>query len=151
MEIPVALPLDADGFLRRECPSCEQQFKWHNGPANEEAEHEEPPVQYYCPFRGVPAGPESWWTHEQLEYMQGVAAPALASFARGEIEKAFRGMQGIAVSSPRQSGSEEPTPLTEPDDMGIVCSPCHSYEPMKVPIGDRSEWHCLVCGSRFAV
>jgi hypothetical protein len=151
MEVPVALPLDADGFLRRECPSCEQQFKWHNGPANEEAEREEPPVQYYCPFCGMPAGPESWWTREQLEYSQGVAGPALASFALDEIEKMFRGVSGISVSSRQESEAEEPPPLTEPNDMGIISSPCHAYEPIKVPVGQRSEWHCLVCGSRFAV
>jgi hypothetical protein len=28
ISIPVAMPLDSDGFLRRECPTCQQQFKW---------------------------------------------------------------------------------------------------------------------------
>ena len=22
------IPLDSDGFLRRECPTCEREFKW---------------------------------------------------------------------------------------------------------------------------
>lgn len=44
MEIQVSLPLDNDGFLRRECPHYMQQFKWHHGPANEEAEAAESPA-----------------------------------------------------------------------------------------------------------
>ena len=28
ISIPIALPLDGDGFLRRECPACELEFKW---------------------------------------------------------------------------------------------------------------------------
>jgi hypothetical protein len=28
VSIPMSLPLDGDGFLRRECPKCERQFKW---------------------------------------------------------------------------------------------------------------------------
>ena len=26
--IAITLPVDKDGFLRRECPSCKRQFKW---------------------------------------------------------------------------------------------------------------------------
>lgn len=30
IKISVSIPLDDDGFLRRECPTCEQEFKWFN-------------------------------------------------------------------------------------------------------------------------
>lgn len=45
----------------------------------------------------------------------------------------------------------EPDPLVEPeDDMAIVVSPCHAYEPVKV-INGTGPLHCLVCGESFAV
>ena len=28
IRVPVSLPLDSDGFLRRECPTCEREYKW---------------------------------------------------------------------------------------------------------------------------
>ena len=40
IEIPVTMPLDGDGFLRRECPTCEEEFKWYaheEGDADAEA------------------------------------------------------------------------------------------------------------------
>ena len=152
MEIAVTIPLDSDGFIRRECPACEQQFKWHSGPANEEAEDVQPPDAYYCPFCGVPAPLGSWWTKEQLDYARGVAMPEVERFAQDEIGKALRGLKSLGFTTTTHGGSsDEPVPLTEPTDMEIVCSPCHAYEPIKVPLDAASEWHCLVCGSRFAV
>ena len=32
----MTIPLDSDGFLRRECPTCEREFKWR--PSEAEAE-----------------------------------------------------------------------------------------------------------------
>ncbi len=26
--LEISMPLDSDGFLRRECPTCEREFKW---------------------------------------------------------------------------------------------------------------------------
>ena len=31
MSLSIELPLDS-GFLRRECPNCQLEFKWHHGP-----------------------------------------------------------------------------------------------------------------------
>jgi hypothetical protein len=35
--------------------------------------------------------------------------------------------------------------------MMIVISPCHSYEPVKVPEATEGPLHCLICGTPFAV
>jgi hypothetical protein len=35
--------------------------------------------------------------------------------------------------------------------MVIVASPCHSYEPVKLPEDHTGPLYCLVCGSAFAV
>ncbi|MBE1485226.1 hypothetical protein [Plantactinospora soyae] len=149
MDISIQLPLDVDGFLRRECPHCEQQFKWHNGPANEEAEGHGPPPSYFCPHCGVPADHDSWWTHEQLDFIHGSASPAIMRSLQDELEQTFRRSKYISFKAEGDTPNV-PVALVELDDMHIITSPCHAYEPIKVPDGS-GPYHCLVCGSRFAV
>ncbi|MBT2425166.1 hypothetical protein J7F02_05555 [Streptomyces sp. ISL-112] len=154
MDIPMTLPLDHDGFLRRECPHCVIQFKWHPGPANEEAEQQPTPTTYYCPLCGQPAGPDSWWTQEQLDYAEGLAAPAAMREVEQGLRDTFKGASSKHVKFSVKGGSDTPNapaPLTEPDDMVIVASPCHKYEPVKVPGNASGPLHCLVCGQAFAV
>lgn len=154
MNISVSLPLDNDGFLRRECPNCVRQFKWHDGPASEEAENQPSADAYYCPFCGVAAATDQWWTTEQVEYTQGVAMPAAIQALDDELGSAFKGMSSKNVKI-KQTGHldvpDEPDALTEPDDMMIVASPCHGWEPIKVPEDTTSPIHCLVCGQAFAL
>ena len=150
MEISVQMPLDSDGFLRRECPHCLQQFKWHFGPASEEAESQPVPPVYHCPLCGRSAGPDSWWTQEQLDFAQQSAMPAVGRVVQDELAKAFRGNKHLTYKPGSGSGfSDESTPLVETDDMQIVASPCHAFEPVKVPEGLESV-HCLICGAAFA-
>lgn len=154
MDISVSLPLDNDGFLRRECPNCLQEFKWHHGSANEEAEAHQDPETYYCPLCGGPSGPDTWWTREQLDYAQGVAMPAALQEVESELDRAFRGLNSKHLKVKRTGHLDtpaEPMPLTEPDDMVIIASPCHAYEPVKVPEAEAGPFYCLVCGSAFAV
>jgi hypothetical protein len=33
--LEMSMPLDSDGFLRRECPTCEREFKWFSTPEEE--------------------------------------------------------------------------------------------------------------------
>jgi hypothetical protein len=150
MDLSIALPLDSDGFLRRECPHCEQQFKWHHGPANEEAESHADPSIYHCPLCGEPAGSDSWWTQEQIEYTQGVAMPTALRFVQDELAAGFRRNKNITFK-PGSDIPAVPASLTEPDDMKIVTSPCHPYEPVKVPDDSFDSFHCLLCGMAFAV
>lgn len=154
MIIPVSLPLDNDGFIRRECPNCVQQFKWHSGPANEEAENQPVPAAFFCPFCGEPAGTDQWNTSEQVEYANGVAMPSAFQSLDDQLAAAFKGLNSKHVKVTKTGHLDipaEPDPLTEPDDMMIVASPCHSWEPVKVPEDTASPLHCLVCGSQFAL
>jgi hypothetical protein len=154
MEIEVSLPLDGDGFLRRECPHCLRRFKWHDGPANEEAESQPVPSAYHCPFCGQPAGNESWFTTEQVEFLDAAAAPAIAQLLDDQLDKVFRGASSKHVKFKRTGRMEappHPDPLAEPDDMVIVASPCHGYEPIKVPEDASGPLFCLVCGAAFAL
>jgi hypothetical protein len=155
--IPIDLPLDADGFLRRECPTCERQFKWWPTPPPEESSEEaqEAPEAYYCPYCHEPANPGAWWTKEQLEYVQRLAVaevlrPEVRRF-KNDMERINRRSQGqirFDVSSPPLS---RPESLTEPDDMVRVDLPCHPEEPTKVDGGWDGEVACLICGIRYPV
>lgn len=150
IRVPVSLPLDADGFIRRECPTCEQEFKWFS---HQESDPDAEIVdQYFCPLCGVASGTDSWWTPAQLEYMHGVSGPTIDRYVQDSIEKAFKGVKGMSFKPNRSFsfGIETPDALVEPDDMIIAESPCHPNEPVKVP-DETTKVHCLVCGSAFAI
>ena len=147
----VEFPLDADGFLRRECPSCEQVFKWHHGKTDDAPEDFEYPGNYWCPRCGQPAGPESWWTPEQLDYLelvQNVAVHDAVSEAMGGFSKPRRNSAiRIEVTTSPRPGM--PDPLVEPDDMDVIAPPCHAWEPVKVPEESEPPYFCLVCGTEY--
>lgn len=154
MNIPVSFPLDNDGFLRRECPNCVQQFKWHSGPANEEAERQPAPDSYFCPFCGQPAALDQWWTSEQADHARKAAIPEALQAIDDELAAAFKGLNSKNFKITKTGHLDipsKPNPLMEPDDMTIVASPCHSWEPIKVPDDTPNPVHCLVCGQEFAL
>lgn len=155
MEIPISFPVDRDGFLRRECPHCGKQFKWHNGPANAEAEEHPPPPAYHCPMCGQPAAHDSWWTQEQIAYAEAQAAPSVAQFIEESVDELFKGFKNNQYVRLERSGHADipdaPAPLVETDDGRIVTSPCHSYEPVKIPDDYAGTIHCLICGAAFAL
>lgn len=153
MEITIRLAVDNDGFIRRECPRCQREFKWHHGPANEEAEQFETPPAHYCPLCGQPAGMDSWWTQDQLAYVEQLQERAALQVLDHGLDDVFKGMSRKhfkAKSSGRLDVPDEPEAPVEPDDMVMIVSPCHSYEPVKVPEDAASEIYCLVCGATFA-
>lgn len=158
-EIPMSLPLDEDGFLRRECPNCERQFKWWPTPTSEEIsdeaeETQEAPEAYFCPYCHEPAPLDAWWTKEQLEYAQQLAvAEALGPQLRlmkNDLERGNRRSKGISFEM-SDSALSRPEPLVEADDMVRVDMPCHPEEPLKVGEDWEQEVACLVCGIRYLV
>jgi hypothetical protein len=152
LETTFSLTVDDDGFILRECPHCEELFKWHHGPSNEEAEQATVADVYYCPLCGEPAGTNEWWTKEQLENAMGAAAPQVSQVMERELknmERSFRGSM-ISVSFEVDHPNVPPTIVeTEDDAMEIVSSPCHAYEPVKVALSHKNPLHCLVCGALF--
>ena len=110
-------------FLRRECPSCERQFKWFHGHTADRPDHCLDPLLYTCPYCGEAAGHDSWWTKEQLEFAQDAAAgPAIDAMA-DELARAFRRTPGIRFEPSRKHRPDPPMPLLEPDDMTMVALP----------------------------
>ena len=83
--VPYSLPLDGDRFLRRECPTCEREFKWYIVDDAEAAE-KIPDGGYFCPYCAIQAPPTAWFTQAQVALQQGlleseVAGPAIEKFA----------------------------------------------------------------------
>ena len=148
----ISIPLDTSGFYRRECPHCMNEFKLHDGPSGDVPQDATDPDHYFCPLCGNAAGSDQWWTQEQLNYIQETAAgPALRETAAA-LEQAFKGIKGMTYKP--GSAVDEPEPpaaLHEPDDMVAVASPCHAWEPIKVP-EERltAPVHCVVCGELFS-
>jgi hypothetical protein len=123
VELSVSFPLDADGFLRRECPTCEREFKWRHS----EDEGESEPMAdsgYFCPYCAVQARPESWFTKPQQALVESaihrkVVGPALDEFGRSEavfpaflrirlLRLTFLGDPRVALKLP------SPVPKTHP-------------------------------------
>jgi uncharacterized Zn finger protein (UPF0148 family) len=124
IRVPVSLPLDSDGFIRRECPNCEREFKWFS---DEEGDtNAEVVAQYFCPL--------------------------CDQYVQDSLEKMFEGIKGMTVKPNRSFsfGIETPDALAEPDDMMIAEPPCHPNEPVKIPDG-TAKVYCPVCGTAFTV
>lgn len=151
IQIPVQIPLDSDGFLRRQCPACEREFKWFN---HAEGDTDTQAVdQYFCPLCGEAAGVDQWWTDDQVEFAQAAAGPQIDRMVQESIADAFKGVKGIEFKPNRNFSlglDDAVEPLHEPDDMVIVEPPCHANEPLKVPEDATSRLYCLLCGSAFS-
>lgn len=133
----MTIPLDSDGFLRRECPTCEREFKWRpsDGEAEDAVESADD-AGYFCPYCGVQAPGDAWLTQAQVALAQNIVA---------------REVIGPMVS--KLGVYEEPDkldPPTETDDMTLVVFPCHPSEPLKVLEDWRTPVYCLICGKRSA-
>ncbi|MEO6116273.1 MAG: hypothetical protein ABIP33_07810 [Pseudolysinimonas sp.] len=148
--IPVSLPLDADGFLRRECPSCERQFKWHHGKTEEAPDDYVYPSVHWCPLCGQSAALNQWWTPAQADYARDFATGPLLNQLTDQLKDAVQGSKFIKVESSNER-VEIPDPLVELDDMAMIAPPCHPWEPVKVPDESSAPYYCLLCGEAYAV
>jgi endogenous inhibitor of DNA gyrase (YacG/DUF329 family) len=139
-EISMSIPLDSDGFLRRECPTCEREFKWLPSDNSDEPE----PGGYYCPYCAIQAPVVHWLTQAQVEQAEQAVArevvdPMMRKFAKG------------IGGSYKSNVSGTPLPeLTETDDMRRVDFDCHPGEPLKVLDDWTDTVHCLICGTPAA-
>lgn len=139
--------LDADRFLRRECPSCREEFKWHHGPTDSRPGDAADPPQYTCPLCGTPANHDEWLTQDQIRYWQQMVEFYAPDAINAELQKAFG-----KNYTPGYNNAPAPTPLYEPGDMIIIEPPCHPWEPVKVPQerADDGPLFCLVCGESYS-
>jgi hypothetical protein len=102
---------------------------------------------------GEPAGPDSWWTQAQLELIENAQERPIGQELRDtlkDLERSTRRNKYITFKASKINLSDVADPLVEPDDMTMVTSPCHTWEPIKVPEGHVGPKHCLVCGAAFS-
>jgi len=148
-ELVVSVPLDSDGFLRRECPTCEREFKWLS---SEEGDSEPPPESgFFCPYCAIQAPSDSWFTKPQLALIdstvnQEVIGPALKELGQRlrDIGRQSGGLLKVDLESDQPRPAD---PLTELDDMRRVDFACHPTEPVKVVDDWTRPVHCLICGT----
>jgi hypothetical protein len=147
-EFSFAIPVDRERFLRRECPTCEREFKWRIAEEGEESA-EMGESGYFCPYCAVPADPGSFFTKAQSEVVQAsVMGRVTEQF--GESLSGIERQSGPVRISVTHSPTPEPPPLPdEPDDMRRVDPACHPEEPIKVLEAWSGTVHCLVCGDQL--
>lgn len=156
MEMRIELPLDSDGYIRRQCPRCERVFKWHHAASDDvDGAEEDTPEEYYCPYCGEPSAPDQWFTDEQVDYIQALASAEALRMVEQQLKPTVDTVNragGFIKMDLEVPNAIPPAPLFEPDDMVAVEPPCHPEEPIKVePWDGKVELHCLVCGDPFVV
>jgi hypothetical protein len=153
VQVDVKLPLDVDGFLRRECPNCEREFKWHHGKTDAAPEGFIYPDVYWCPLCGKSATHGSWWTPEQLAFARESAAGPILDELTDELRSSFTSSRNsfIKFELKQNDRPDPPDPLVESDDMVMIAPPCQPWEPVKVPEDASEPFYCLVCGESYAV
>jgi hypothetical protein len=149
-ETSMSLPLDSDGFLRRQCPTCERELKWLAEEEEGEESLAEPEGGYFCPYCAIQAPGDSWWTEAQAELAKSILLqefidPQLDEFQRG-IERLNQPGGLISISVERDK-SEPADPLTEVDDMRRVDFACHPGAAVKVLEDWTRDVHCPICGA----
>ncbi|MCW3027164.1 MAG: hypothetical protein JWN81_375 [Solirubrobacterales bacterium] len=145
--VTVSLPLDSEGFLRRECPTCEREFKWSHSPEGEGVPASD--SGYFCPYCAVQSQPGSWFTKAQAEYITAAGAHEFLGPALEDMRRSFEGINrpdSMIKVSLKTSVPDTPEPLSEDDDMRQVEFECHPTEPVKVLDGWERNVHCLICG-----
>jgi DNA-directed RNA polymerase subunit RPC12/RpoP len=149
----MSIPLDSDGFVRRACPSCAREFKWHSGPTADAPADRQAAEEYFCPYCGSPAAPDQWFTEEQVEYARQVALAEAMPELRDQLRRALEPLNrsGFVKAEIKGGDAGHPPPLVEDDDMLMVASPCHRYEPVKVDENWSDPVHCLVCGAAYTL
>jgi hypothetical protein len=148
--VGISLSLDDEGFLRRECPNCVREFKVVAVAKDAAPAPASVTEEYFCPYCALPAGIGSFWTKQQLEYMEASAAsevlgPVLDQFER-QMRDLSRASGGLLTVTTKHSDLPVASQPTEPNDMRKVEFTCHS-EPVKVASDWTGDIACLVCGT----
>lgn len=133
MEMSLQIPLDRDGFRRHECPTCEREFKWAMDAALGEIAGGP-----FCPYCGVQAPEDSWWTGPQLAHIEYLAMTQV-------VQPEFKRLSSRHLKV-RLDRIQEPASLAEDDSMRRVVPTCHSDLPVKVVDDWVRVVYCSTCG-----
>lgn len=146
VSIEMSLPLDNDGFLRRACPACGREFKWLHTEIDDDVGEA---ADYLCPYCGVSAAADQWWTGAQAAaieaaVMNEVVEPEIEGLRRqlGAINRESGGLLSMGIEIDR----EKVPPLLEGNDMARIDFACHPDEPVKIVASWAGPVYCLTCG-----
>lgn len=174
IRLDVSIPLDEDGFLRRQCTLCSREFKVKPTPTELRSETERSAhalleqqsdstaedggdgsesCERWCPYCGQQASPTSWWTEEQSAYLTTFARNVMTRLLNehfiGPMKKSFGGLRSGGLVSIEFRGSElqeeEPWISPEANDMAVFPLPCCERE-LKVADGKEATIYCFFCG-----
>ena len=138
MEIPITLLSDEKGYFDRECPNenCLYTFKIYMEDWKEKVSDEE----VHCPMCGHIDTSDKWWTQNQLESMQEIAADYAMSLISEKLDEVF----GSLARSTRHNKFVK-----------ITYKPGRRITFQNNPIGQSEEWEtditCEECGTRYSV
>jgi hypothetical protein len=140
----VTIPLDIDGFLRRECPFCCREFKI----LKSDFESLDISNEYRCPYCGETADPRSWLTKGQKELFDKVVGNIAIDIINEEFITALKELdnpsKGIRVTAhDLERGNELINP--EINDMQIIELPC-CQKRIKIDQAWKSSIYCYYCG-----
>jgi len=172
----ISLPLDKDGFFRRECPLCCREFKLlldkkelddlaQKGIDSFLLEGEQAETnsddsdaqkkEYNCPYCGQVGPDDSWWTQEQLAYIRIFAKNVMAKMVNEHLIRPLRRNFSRSSSGPismrfegKEMEEQEPWISPETDDMDIFELPCCQRK-MKIEDGWKGKVYCFFCGFPF--
>lgn len=138
ISIPVEFTSDEKGYYDRQCPNdkCEFVFKIYMEDWKDKISDE----QVFCPMCGHTATSDQWYTHEQIEAIEEIAASYAQSYISNELDKIF----GKMARSMRGNKYVQ-----------ITYKPGKKISFVNNPIGQRPEWEleitCEKCQTRYSV
>jgi hypothetical protein len=170
IEKTIALPLDEDGFFRRECPLCCKEFKIllsqeeltvlaqegldsflldkKDKAVDSDKEDGDDKKEYFCPYCGQQALYDQWWTKEQLAYVHVVAENIIASIMNesfiNPLKSSLRGNSFIKFEA-KELKQTEPWISPETNDMKVINLLC-CQKKIKVEENWNQKTHCYFCG-----
>lgn len=172
IEVSVSFPLDDEGFLRRECPFCRKDFKVlftkeelgslaQEGIDSFMIEHQEKvnldedvqgKAEYFCPYCGQKAPKDSWWTQEQLAYINMFVKNIIARIVNENLIGPLKRNFGHQSSGPisisfkgQEMEQQEPWISPEVNDMDEFDLPC-CHRKIKIEDSNIGCIHCFFCG-----
>lgn len=172
IEINISLPLDDEGFFRRECPFCRKEFKVlltedeRNSLALERIdsfmteverktdsdESSQKGLEYFCPYCGQSAPKDSWWTQEQLSYINIFVKNIMASLVNEHLIRPLKRSFGQRSSGPisisfkgQEMEQQKPWISPEVNDMDEFDLPC-CHRKIKIEDSKTGCIHCFFCG-----
>lgn len=116
------ISLDSEGFVRRECPKCEREFKLQTL----EKDFQTPPVknsgEVTCPYCKHRSSADQWWSKNQVKYINDMQSFFAFNFITPKALK-IKSTPFVTVKT-TITQTEEPIMPSEIDDMKRISITC---------------------------